>query len=77
MSVNPRDFIDRSKQSNCCGAPMIGDICSDCKEHCEADPQCPGCGSFDINKRHHQPTFAVPECHYMECDECKHQWDHQ
>ncbi len=40
MSQHPYDFIDRSRVSNCCGAPIIGtDICSDCKEHCDVEPE--------------------------------------
>ncbi len=37
MSVEPSDFIDRSRVSNCCGAPILApDFCSECREHCEA-----------------------------------------
>jgi hypothetical protein len=35
-SWDPRDAYEEGL-SNCCGAPiMMGDICSDCGEHCEA-----------------------------------------
>lgn len=33
-------------ESNCCGAKMYNDICSDCKEHCEA--VCEHCGDTGI-----------------------------
>lgn len=36
-SWDPSDAFS-GETSNCCGAPiMMGDICSDCKEHCEAE----------------------------------------
>jgi hypothetical protein len=38
---------------------------------------CPECGGHNVEKRHHAPTFAVPECDYKECEDCQHQWDHQ
>lgn len=38
MSVDPSDFIDRSRVSNCCGAPILSpDFCSECHEHCEIE----------------------------------------
>ena len=40
-------------------------------------PTCPDCGSDEISPRHHEATFAVPECDYSQCDECDHQWGHQ
>lgn len=37
MSVELSDFFEGGVFSNCCGARvMMGDICADCKEHCEA-----------------------------------------
>jgi hypothetical protein len=37
-SWDPRDAYEHGASSNCCGAPvMMGDICSDCGEHCEAE----------------------------------------
>ena len=37
--VNESDDFS-GETSNCCGAPiMMGDICSDCKEHCEAEEE--------------------------------------
>ena len=38
--------------------------------------RCPACGSDDIDKLHHQPTFALPECEFLYCNECEHEWDH-
>lgn len=38
MSMDPQDFISRRVLSDCCGAPvMLGDMCSDCREHCTAE----------------------------------------
>lgn len=32
---SPCDYCDCAHTSDCCGAEIImGDICSDCKEHC-------------------------------------------
>ena len=40
MSTDPSDYIQSGVLSNCCGAVVWeGDICSDCKEHCEAEPE--------------------------------------
>jgi hypothetical protein len=37
-SWDPRDAYEHGATSNCCGASvMMGDICSDCGEHCEAE----------------------------------------
>ena len=37
-SWDPRDAYEQGATSNCCGASvMMGDICSDCGEHCEAE----------------------------------------
>lgn len=55
MSFDPRDAFIGGVSSNCCGAAvLIGDMCADCKEHCEAEsdeaeeetnpPLCPVCG---------------------------------
>ncbi len=36
MSMDAQDFIIGGSVSNCCGAPvMLGDMCSECGEHCE------------------------------------------
>ena len=37
MSFDPLDYFTGG-HSNCCGARiMLGDICAECKEHCEAE----------------------------------------
>lgn len=37
MSIEIYDFYEHGVVSSCCGARVIMiDICSDCKEHCEA-----------------------------------------
>jgi|TARA_R110000772_G_scaffold221658_3_gene332077 hypothetical protein len=34
----PEDFFEYGFVSSCCGADVIhGDICYDCKEHCDLD----------------------------------------
>jgi len=38
---------------------------------------CPRCGSDDTERRHHEATFAVPECDYKACNKCEHQWGHE
>lgn len=38
MDKNKQDELlsdIKDGESNCCGASMVGDICLDCKEHCE------------------------------------------
>lgn len=39
MSLSyPEDFFEYGFVSSCCGADVIhGDICYDCKEHCDLD----------------------------------------
>jgi|TARA_R110000782_G_scaffold119325_1_gene210029 hypothetical protein len=39
MSMSyPEDFFEYGFVSSCCGADVIhGDICYDCKEHCDLD----------------------------------------
>jgi len=41
MSMNyPSDFMEHGYVSNCCGAGIIyGDICMECKEHCDAESE--------------------------------------
>lgn len=39
MSHDPSDCFEHGKVSSCCGARvMLGDICADCKEHCDSEP---------------------------------------
>ena len=35
---------------------------------------CPKCQSDDTDWMHLQPTFYLPECDYLYCNECEHQW---
>ena len=37
---------------------------------------CPKCGSHNFIKRHHEATFALPECDYLECSYCNTQFNH-
>jgi hypothetical protein len=41
-----------------------------------SEEKCPKCESENVEKRHHNPTFALPECDYFQCEECEHQWGH-
>ena len=42
-----------------------------------AEPvRCPACDSCEVDKIHHEATFALPECWYFTCLECDKQWDH-
>ncbi len=37
MSYSPGDEIEYGVVSSCCGASVyLGDLCSDCKEHCDS-----------------------------------------
>ncbi len=39
MSHDPSDCFEHARVSSCCGARvMLGDICSDCREHCDSEP---------------------------------------
>ncbi len=39
MSHDPSDCFEHGALSSCCGARvMLGDICSQCKEHCDTEP---------------------------------------
>lgn len=41
------------------------------------EPRCPECGSYEVSERHAEPTFALPETDWQQCDDCDHQWGHQ
>ena len=38
---------------------------------------CPLCGSSDVQRMHHQGDTLAPECDYLECGSCEHQWGHE
>lgn len=38
--------------------------------------RCPACEGADVDRLHHAPTFALPECDYWQCMECEHEWGH-
>lgn len=42
----------------------------------EMRKRCPKCRSRDVERAHHQGTFAVPECDFIRCNDCEHQWNH-
>jgi hypothetical protein len=59
MSFDPLDAIQHGVQSNCCqAAVLMGDICSDCKEGCEPEPE---------DEEDDEPTEAQLERHYASC----------
>ncbi len=39
--------------------------------------ECPLCHSKNFGHGHHAGSFAVPECDYLSCYDCGHQWGHQ
>ncbi len=49
----------------------------------ERDParvgDCPKCHAswVWVEKRHFNGNGAIPECDYLECEQCGHQWDHE
>ena len=51
-------------------------ICSDCKEHAEFLPECPKCESGNTSREKFSGSGAIPECTYLLCADCNHQWDH-
>ena len=42
----------------------------------ESPEVCPECSSANVSWKHHEATFAVPECSYWDCEDCDHQWGH-
>ncbi len=44
------------------------------------DSPCPKCGSFEIGLHHHDYDVttpgSLPDCSYLECHDCHHQWNH-
>lgn len=38
---------------------------------------CPKCESIDVDKVHHDATFALPECWHWFCNNCEYDWDYQ
>ena len=64
-SWDPSDAFS-GETSNCCGAPiMMGDICSDCKEHCEAeeDEEEFATINFDDDRELSVPDWMLYESH--------------
>lgn len=75
--------MSQERLSVCCGAPPLDDIsdddfamCSDCKEHAEFLPECPKCESGNTSREKSNGTGAIPECRFLRCGDCKHEWDH-
>ena len=50
---------------------------SGCPACAEEDEPCPNCSSLDVDRCHHNPSAADPECDYWECMECGEQWGHE
>ena len=46
-------------------------------KYAELTVRCPECGKTDILKCHHDgKTSGVPECDFLECEDCLQQWGH-
>ena len=66
-SMDPQDFYEEGL-SDCCGAPvMMGDICSDCGEHCGVESE----DDFE-----HEEEFGHDEPHHHGHDEHDHMSAH-
>lgn len=37
--------------------------------------ECPKCKSLNVEELYHVPDH-LPECNYLACEDCSHQWDH-
>jgi hypothetical protein len=62
VSQDPQDQIDKSRASNCCGAPILGeDICSECKEHCEPESIEPSERQLESQMEDHQRPLTAME----------------
>jgi hypothetical protein len=46
------------------------------KDRCKPGEQVCTCGSTDVARVWHAPTFALPECWFWYCHECEHEWGH-
>ena len=42
----------------------------------EREPFCPACACIDINHKHADATYSLPETSWLECDRCGYQWGH-
>ena len=64
-SMDPSDWYEK-ELSDCCGAPiMLGDICSDCKDHCvpqssEEDEYLEDTDNMSGAQSHHQDDEDLP-----------------
>lgn len=38
---------------------------------------CPSCGNDEIDEKHADATFAVPETNWHQCCSCDYQWGHE
>lgn len=67
MSMDPQDAIIGGVSSNCCGASvLLGDMCSECKEHCEAE--CDHEWKFQDDSFDHE--FGTERQHSYTCEKC-------
>ena len=47
------------------------------QKYAERTVRCPECGKTTIMHRHHDgDTCGLPECDFLECEDCQHQWGH-
>jgi hypothetical protein len=59
---------------------LLSDIAFDYKWAKIEEPvavHCPKCGSDDITEVHREGDLLAPECDYLFCMACEHQWGHQ
>jgi hypothetical protein len=47
------------------------------RERIQRGPRCPKCDCRDVDRIHHEATFAIPECTFWMCSECDEQWGHE
>lgn len=59
-SIDRYDMREPGAESNCCGAPMDGDICTDCGEHAEALGD-ENDDDFREEQDHHEPINQEEE----------------
>lgn len=38
--------------------------------------RCPLCQGSNVEKVHYHGSGAIPECDFLECNDCEHQWGH-
>ena len=70
--------LDATEQAECYN--LLSDIAFDHKWAIIEEPvavHCPKCGSEDITEAHREGDLFAPECDYLVCMACEHEWGHQ